>query len=228
MFQGISWDFVDSVLRRDVEACLESLFTKRPIGLVMTGVYGTGKTALLYLIWADFIRRGIRWLPGPDDLKPEFKERHWIDDTGEGIENFLKYAHGAFKEAFCLQFLSHWDLVAELRTNDDGVMLSKTSPLFRVETNWGFKPVLMIDDLGRGFDDKSGWNLSLADEFFNWRWEHNLPVIVTTNKTAQELRSWPGWERIVDRLADPNYTIATNVGGKSKRSTEFLKRKRKG
>jgi hypothetical protein len=77
--------------------------------------------------------------------------------------------------------------------------------------------IMMIDDLGRAYEDKSGWNLSLQEEFFNYRWEHQLPTFVTTNYTSDDLRKWEGWQRIVDRLGDKNWMTAYIIPGGSKR-----------
>jgi len=77
--------------------------------------------------------------------------------------------------------------------------------------------VLLIDDFGRGYDDKSKWNLSLQEEFIDYRWKGSRPTFITTNLSPAELRSWRGWERIVDRIADPDWMTALTVPGSSRR-----------
>jgi len=53
------------------------------------------------------------------------------------------------------------------------------------------------------------------EEFFDYRWKYFLPTFVTTNLTPKQLRSWSGWERIVDRPADPDLMISVIVPQKA-------------
>ena len=79
---------------------------------------------------------------------------------------------------------------------------------------------LFLDELSTDMDDKSGWNLTLLQEFINYRWEHCLPTYVATNLTLDELEKTPGWGRIVDRLRDKSWmiTAVVSTGGSMRRS----------
>lgn len=91
---------------------------------------------------------------------------------------------------------THFKLVTDLRYCVDHPDDSRTF------NRWA--KAIVIDDLGRGHDDASGWNLSLLDEFVDERWQHKRPLFVTTNKSAEQLKNWSGYERIIDRLTDPD------------------------
>lgn len=106
--------------------------------------------------------------------------------------------------------IGHFELIAELRQAVQGGEPSK----FRDK---GF---LAIDDLGRGYEDESGWNLALLEEFVDYRWSNNLLTAVSTNFTIPELRGYKGWGRIVDRLLDPSWNVLISLGKGSRRRTE--------
>jgi len=111
-----------------------------------------------------------------------------------------------------LKFVTHAELISILRSaaaETDGI-----PPLARYDWKKG---IILIDDLGRGYDDSSGWNQTLQDEFFDYRWRNKFPTFMTTNYNKEELLSWPGWERTIDRIADPDWLTAVVVPGDSRR-----------
>jgi DNA replication protein DnaC len=159
-------------------------------GLLLIGPVGTGKTALLWLYYQTYLRERIGLLCKrlkEYDLHEEM--RHW-------------YRHNCF-------VLTHFQYIQQLRNESRDNWEGS-------DTTTDINP-LLIDDLGRGYDDKSGWNLALQDENIDYRWQRRLPTLITTNKEPEELRSWDGWERIVDRIADPSWMITWRLGGESKR-----------
>lgn len=176
-----------------VGRAVESLLTNSPRGMFLLGPVGTGKTALLYLIWREFAFWLARWYG-----------KYKGDSAGDEVTLYHWYRN----KVTDVRFYTHGELVDELRDHADH---EHSAPCYNPNI------ILLLDDLGRGFDDKSGWNVSLQDEYFDWRWKNNLPTFVTTNLTSDELRSWAGWRRIVDRLGDQAWMEGYTIGGKSKR-----------
>jgi len=111
-----------------------------------------------------------------------------------------------------IKMVTHAELISKLRSENSEN--ERVPPI--AGQDWK-KSIILIDDLGRGYDDKLGWNQTLQDEFFDFRWKNILPTFISTNYNKEELRSWPGWERIVDRIADPNWLTAVVVPGESRR-----------
>jgi len=170
-------------------------------GLLLSGPVGTGKTSALYVLFKHLIWKFFR-----ENIASQL-EREESDRAP--IESLIKCLGRQFA------FLTHFELIRQLRAYYERSNLGDEQPeIFRV-------PLLFIDDLGRGYDDKSGWNLALLDEFFDLRYQHRLRIFVTTNKTPQELRAWENWERIIDRLCDPSWMRTAMMGGKSKRTKEW-------
>jgi len=117
-----------------------------------------------------------------------------------------------------IRFVTHAELINHLRyhnnDNDYGRMVIPESYQ---------KRILLLDDLGRGYDDRAGWNLALQEEYFDYRWRNNYPTYITTNLNQSELRSWQNWQRIVDRIADPAWITPVIVPGGSRRTIENIK-----
>lgn len=182
--------------------------------MFFTGPVGTGKTALLWLIHAEYAKRMATVYATSEDVRKDAESQtdNWFkgDERQSAVEDKIEQYY-LFRVRRIIA-LTHSELIQRLRSSvSDSGALSKSSALFDAEY------ILLLDDLGRGYDDKSGWNLSLQDEYFDYRWKNNLPTFVTTNLTRDQLRSWAGWERIVDRLGDPNWMSAFTLGGDSKR-----------
>ena len=184
---------------------VESLLTPRPIGMLLLGPVGTGKTSLLWLIWRKYAQL----------VAQKYAQDEEIQEEAEHEDVLYRWYRDRVN---CVLLYTHSELVQGLRQSvDESGELSHYNTLFRDGS------ILLLDDFGRGYNDKAGWNLSLQDEFFDWRWKNNLITFVTTNLTSQQLRSLPGWERVVDRLGDPAWMKAHTIGGKSKRITKSNK-----
>ena len=174
-------------LQTMVQGCMDS-FTEQEgwKGIFLSGRVGAGKTHALYAIVRLFIQRLVTRQLRASGIVLE-------DDNPSTEDNIFMSLR--LNIADRIQIVTHFEFIRQLReaaATERGI--------------YGLFPqsILMIDDLGRGHDDKSGWNLSLQDEFFDLRWKAgNEPVFITTNLTPDELRSWPGWTRIIDRLCDP-------------------------
>lgn len=106
--------------------------------------------------------------------------------------------------------VTHFEMVQQLREKADNPKGKFDIDAF----------ALFLDDLGTAHE--TDWNLSLLQQFFNSRWELRKPTYITSNKSPEELREWPGWSRIVDRILDPEHTIKYNYGDnvKSRRRDE--------
>ncbi len=187
-FSGVNFEGVTAKFQPPVVEVIDQLFSPNPKGIFLTGDVGTGKTSILRVIWR-YLVSGLA-----------------IQEYRNIIAKTHQSGYGQTPE---YQFLTNWDLVRNLRKDVE-----------EQEDDWsGSKSVkyLFVDDLGRSFEDKSGWNQALQDEFFDYRWQECLPTFISTNKTAEELRAWEGWSRIVDRLCDPSWMVMLKMGEGSRR-----------
>lgn len=69
--------------------------------------------------------------------------------------------------------------------------------------------VLVIDDLGK--EKKTEWSQQVLFDVINYRYEHLLPVIITTNFGADELAQWVG-HAVWSRLYEMSNGVATQGG----------------
>lgn len=204
--RNVRLDLIDDEYRCIVVEVIESLFTRQPKGIFLAGEIGVGKTSTLHVILKSV-------LTGRYQLELQAKDGDVESLDGYEIENVVNGLRHLFVS------VTHFELVRQLReyygafNRSDGGLDVVTRPL------------VFIDDLGRGYDDQSGWNLALLDEYFDRRWQNHRPVFVTTNKKPEELRTWPTWGRIIDRLCDPIWMRRVWISGKSKRTKEFIEQR---
>ena len=207
--RGVRLDLIDDEYRHVVVEVIDSLFTRQQRGLFLAGEIGVGKTSTLYVILKSI-------LTGHYLLKLQTK-----DEDVESLDEFeIENIMGGLKHFFVS--VTHFELVRQLREYYGAFNRSDREP--DVVT----RPLVFIDDLGRGYDDQSGWNLALLDEYFDRRWQNHQPVFVTTNKKPEELRTWPTWGRIIDRLCDPIWMRKVWISGRSKRTREFVEQQKGG
>ena len=205
--RDVRLDLIDDEYRCIVVEVIDSLFTGQPKGLFLAGEIGVGKTSALLVILKSVITG--RYL-----LELQAK-----DESFEPLDDFeIGNIVSGLKHLFVS--VTHFELVRQLREYYGAFNKSDREP--DVVT----RPLVFIDDLGRGYDDQSGWNLALLDEYFDRRWQNHQPVFVTTNKKPEELRTWPTWGRIIDRLCDPIWMRKVWVSGKSKRTREFTEQRK--
>jgi DNA replication protein DnaC len=69
--------------------------------------------------------------------------------------------------------------------------------------------VLVIDDLGK--EKRSEWTQQVLFEVVNYRYEHQLPIIITSNFTDSELANYVG-QPIFSRLSEMCSSVRTNGG----------------
>ena len=197
-FRSVKFDLIDESSKLNVWKCLTD---GRPgKGLFLSGPVGTGKTSTLYvilkyLLWERFL------------VSLEQESSRDVPQSADQIISALGRHYA---------FVTHFELVRQLRAYYERSELHDAQPvIFRC-------PLLFVDDLGRGYDDKAGWNTALLDEFFDYRYQHRRRIFASTNKTPQELRNWESWERVVDRLCDPSWMHTATMMGKSKRTKKFM------
>ena len=198
-FQSVGTHVLSPQTLEKAQESATSLWSVDPKGLFLLGPVGTGKTSLLYLIQKMYMIARIE-----GQLKLEEKANGDISE----------YA-GKVKEQNWLSKISPWimthgEVIKDLRiaTENDNIHNSRAH----------IAEILMIDDFGRGYDDRSGWNTALQFEFIDRRWRECKPTFVTSNLTPKELRELgPEWQGTVDRLSDPAWMTAYTLGGERKR-----------
>ena len=188
---------------------IHNLFFGDKKGLLLVGPTGTGKT---YAIIAMLREIMICTLAIPGQVPS-------MDVLDEESEAYAENPQAGIYIAECLgksALMTHWDFVRTLRA-----LAEDDIPNF-YRTQLG-KLVLVIDDLGRGYDDRGGWNQSLEDEFFDWRWREQLPLFLTNNIPLEGGRlkasDWGGRVRVIDRICDTSYTNIYVLNEKSRRTS---------
>lgn len=74
---------------------------------------------------------------------------------------------------------------------------------------------LVLDDLGTEYADAKGNFAALFDELLDYRYDHGLPLVVTTNLDAEAFKERYG-ERIADRIREVGRFVS--LGNESLRS----------
>lgn len=75
-------------------------------------------------------------------------------------------------------------------------------------------PFLVVDDLGGEYVDDKGWAVKVLNSVLDFRYEHKLKTIITTNLDAQTFKA-TYQERIADRLRESGRFVS--LGGVSVR-----------
>lgn len=193
---------VEAVIRRTGS----SVLSKEPRGFLFTGSYGVGKTSALLLAWkciAWHRAYAIAWymLKDHNQKQTDMLVDALIDD---------RYIFRTLR----VYFRTQSELIKDLRDAVDGVAYVYTSAPEQPHLG----NVLLVDDLGRGYDDRSGWNVGLQYDLIDHRWRNKLPTFFTTNLTGKQMRGMsPEWGASVDRIADPTWIEPWAIGGSSKR-----------
>lgn len=177
---------------------IKSFPTLNRIGVMIMGGVGCGKTSalsVLFDMYCDYLS---------DRLEAKIK-----NIEADNFPSYYEFGYNDFK----MRILTHWDLIRHLRDVVEMKAVDKTKD----KVAYFSENILVIDDLGRAYDDKSGWNIALQEELFDFRWRNCLPTFITSNYGPEQLREWKGWERIIDRIGDNNWIKAYTISGKSKR-----------
>lgn len=88
------------------------------------------------------------------------------------------------------------ELLAQIRASYGSDNIQTAEPIIYATKNI---PLLILDDLGA--EKESEWAREQLYLIINYRYEHTLPIIVTTNSSGTELEQKLG-QRIVSRLAE--------------------------
>ncbi len=216
--QGLSVDLVGPVIWKTITELINNIGEKTiPNGALLIGPVGTGKTSLIYLTALHIIKTIAENYPRMENFSKEHREEYFLNTEDDLINHLI--SRRWLYNIVNITFFTHWGFIQKLRTTASESGLNYEGYLFDK------KNILFLDDLGRGYDDKAGWSLALQDEYFDYRWRHNMPTFITTNLTPDELRSWQGYERIIDRIADPVWMKTIIIAGESKRRKEFYEGK---
>lgn len=184
-------DRLSDKMVRVLHGAVDVLFSDKPKGLFLMGGVGSGKTSFLYLLHKAIFERHV------DTLFERGAFQGY--ETGEGDSVAVIALRG-----LDTGFITHMELISKLRKDPD-------------EESYKTRRGLMVDDFGRSYEDAKGWNIAIQDEFFDYRWKNMLVTFLTSNYTPEDLRKMPGYERIVDRLADKDWITPIIMPGKSKR-----------
>ncbi|HET6455546.1 MAG TPA: hypothetical protein VFI02_14165 [Armatimonadota bacterium] len=165
--------------RERLEDSFASLYERerRSQGLLLMGPPDAGKTHALYALRNEMVIKATM-----QDLQEQLSREEIISNCGPVLGTF--------------RLVTHMGLIAQLRKNPD-IITSTTHDDTMQRT------ILFVDDFGRAYEDKSGWNSCLEFEFFDYRWRCGLPTFITTNMTPKELRAWEGRDALADRMGDP-------------------------
>jgi DNA replication protein DnaC len=189
-------------------------------GLLILGEKGVGKTSALAIVAKYYLqKKAERLIDVIGDKEFQLAVEKYGGSNGSFVSPVILIFKKEKKEGvvhphvllpmsmISLEYLTHNQFITRLRNNPS-------------HEDWWDCELLLLDDIGRGQDDNSGWNISLQEEFFDYRWKRKLPTFITSNITPSAFRSWPGWGRIVRRLADEDWMITIviksdkSMGGK--------------
>ncbi len=206
----VTWENVPLLVRKEARAAGDSLSTNNPHGLLILGPVGSGKTSVIALIVIDHLRRVIK----------RVTSESWKDWQALSIDPDFRILEYTYQHlGLRITSVTHSELVQKLRAHFKAEDRGEIVRGFPDDLE---KRIVLIDDLGVAHDDRSGWNLSLQEDYFDWRWRENLPTFITTNRAAKRespdyIRKWPGWERIVDRICDPEFMTTVVLNRESRR-----------
>lgn len=157
-------------------------------GLLFAGNCGSGKTMLAASVAGEII------------------ERAELDEFRVGFAGMLGVDQWSNKDD-PVRFVNVVELLERLRCSFDRAEDGSARSILEVYER---VPLLILDDLGA--ERPTGWAAERLYELINYRYMEVLPIIVTTNCTADDLRSRLG-DRIFDRIKSIcRYTPLTASG----------------
>ena len=142
-------------------------------GLLFAGNCGSGKTMLAASLAGEILERGKL-----DETRVGMAAMYGIDVCGSGPD--------------IVRFVNIVDFLERIRCSFDK---SEAGSARSILEEYEKIPLLFIDDLGA--ERPTGWAGERLYELINYRYMEVLPIIVTTNCNADELR-----DRLGDRLFD--------------------------
>jgi len=203
-FRNTKFDMFDDALKPVLQRVVLNLLNNEPVGLLLMGDIGVGKTAALW--WLSNI----------------YLTKLYIDQLGILSENLdFDYLRTRLSAIEFLKTPFYLSRGCEVKT----AFQHTTNMRFNFQNNSEYKEMgefykytnMFIDDFGVELDDAKGWNRSLWDEFIDYRWRWSKPLFITTNFMLDDLLAWKSWARVVDRLVTKKKMIRIQVKGRSKR-----------
>ena len=163
----------------------------------------------------------------PGSIRGEYLEvKKYADNLSKNIKNgtglLLKGPVGTMKTSLAAAVLLH-----HIHQGGRGMFISMAGLLDTIfslkaknvgewakfENNLRKTSILVIDDLGA--EHTEGWVLTKVDAIISERYNNMLPIIVTTNLSANELKATYA-ERVIDRIRSTMLTVS--FSGQSLRS----------
>lgn len=203
-FRHIKFDMFDESLKSTLEKVSINLLNDNPVGLLLMGNIGTGKTSALW--WLSKIYAVRTYI--------EYLYRFDKNLNFDNLREPLLYPE-------IINCYSYLEITCGVRT----AFQHTTNMRFNFQNNTEYKemgrlynlPNMFIDDFGVELDDAGGWNKTLWDEFIDYRWRWSKPLFITTNFMLDEMKAWNPWARVVDRLTTKKKMIRIQIKGGSKR-----------
>lgn len=189
---------VDKRIRPKIQSIIDNLYTDGRKGAYIMGNIGSGKSSVLSILFKAAIEHKFR------------RVVDWLRENGR--EHVAHYNAPSIEMDFKLIYITHSELIREIRghikEHDESSMIP-----YRLAN----ADIIFIDDFGRAYDDKAGWNVSIQDEFFDWRWVNKKHLFITSNYRPDTIREWEGYGRIISRITDPGYADIIQVPGGDRR-----------
>ncbi len=188
---------VDKKIRSVIQSIIKALYTDDQKGAYIMGNIGSGKSSILAILFKAAIDHKFK------------RVKEWLKENNRDT---LSHYNAPKFFAFNLIYMTHSELIRVLREHIKNNEYSSMVPYNLREAD-----IVFIDDFGRAFDDKAGWNVSIQDEFFDWRWVNKKPIFLTSNYRPETIKEWEGYGRIISRITDPGYADIIQVPGGDRR-----------
>jgi DNA replication protein DnaC len=108
-------------------------------------------------------------------------------------------------------YISEAELLERVRREARNRNRSKGQPAVGIVASLARVPILALDDLGI-VEAPKDWHLDAMDQIFSYRYDHRLPVLITTNADLQELADVYG-ERLASRLVEMTGRVQKSLTG---------------
>lgn len=133
--------------------------------------------------------------------------------TGLGKTHLsLSIANVVINKGYCVVYISVPELMRKLQDEQINKKVDTTMSLILNSD------LLILDDLGA--ENTSDWCVATIYEIINTRQNHNLPLIINTNLTTQELRS-AYYDRLSSRMMSMKTLLFIGKDNRVKLSTNF-------
>ena len=204
-------DKIPESARGIISEWIENVGQPKDRGLLILGPVGCGKTSILALMLKHYL------LNLDHRYDARIKAGEYFDRGGlDFVDKENRY--GSLYDYIKFSFTTHAGIVKSLR--DGGNFECEMGINHSIQLK---DKLIFIDDFGRCYDDKSGWNIAVQDEYFDYLWRNRVPVYMTSNYTPNELEKMrrgelrPEWQRIIDRIMDASLMTRIVINEKSKR-----------